>query len=149
MNRTESTPSDRGPGWLRQWINNLRLAWRLIRDPQVPMWTKLVPLAALAYIVLPLDFVPDWMLGPGQVDDLGVFLLGLRLLIDMAPSQVVERHLMQMSSVEGTYRVVDEKQRQDTELAGYIDADSGSISEAPATVEPENGEALQRPSNGG
>jgi uncharacterized membrane protein YkvA (DUF1232 family) len=124
MNRTNSRPSNREPGWLSQWINNLRLAWRLVRDPQVPLWTRLIPLAALAYVLLPFDFIPDWILGPGQVDDLGLLLLGLRLLIDMAPPQVVQRHLAQMSSIEGTYRVVDEEQQQDTGVAGYIDAES-------------------------
>ncbi len=124
MNRTNSRPSNRGPGWLTQWINNLRLAWRLVRDPQVPLWTRLIPLAALGYVLLPFDFIPDWILGPGQVDDLGLLLLGLRLLIDMAPPQVVQRHLAQMSSIEGTYRVVEEEQQQDTGVAGYIDAES-------------------------
>ena len=130
MNGTGSGPSNRGPGWLRQWINNLRLAWRLVRDPQVPLWTKLLPLAALAYIVLPFDFIPDWLLGPGQVDDLGLFLLALRLLIDMAPPQIVQRHLSQMSSIEGTYRVVQEERAQDGGVAGYIDAQANPGAQA-------------------
>jgi uncharacterized membrane protein YkvA (DUF1232 family) len=129
VNPSDPTTPRKDPGWLRQWINNLRLAWRLERDPQVPTWTKLIPVAALAYIVLPFDFVPDWILGPGQLDDLGLFLLGLRLLIDMAPPQIVQRHRSQMSSIEGTYRVVDEERPEDTGVAGYIDAESSTVSE--------------------
>jgi uncharacterized membrane protein YkvA (DUF1232 family) len=129
MNQKSSETSGTGPGWLAQWISNLRLAWRLVRDPQVPLWVRLIPLAAVAYILFPLDFIPDWMLGPGQVDDLGLLLLGLRLLIDMAPRQVVQRHVSQMSSIEGTYRVVEEERQQGTSVAGYIDADSQTASD--------------------
>ena len=131
MSQTDAAPSDRGPGWLKQWINNLRLAWQLERDPQVPLWVKLIPAAAMAYIVLPFDFIPDWLLGPGQLDDLGLFLLSLRLLIDMSPPQVVQRHLSRMSSVEGTYRVVEEERPADGRVAGYIDAGSESVAEPP------------------
>jgi uncharacterized membrane protein YkvA (DUF1232 family) len=135
MNQPDPPPSGRDRGWLTQWIKNLRLAWRLVRDPQVPLWTRLIPLAALAYIVLPFDFIPDWMLGPGQVDDVGLFLLGLKLLIDTAPSQAVQRHLSQMTSIEGTYRVVDEERQQDTSVAGYIDAESPEVPETFADTE--------------
>jgi len=129
MKQSNPQSSGRGPGWLAQWLSNLRLAWRLLRDPQVPLWTRLIPIAAVAYILFPLDFIPDWMLGPGQVDDLGLFLLGVRLLIDLAPRQIVQRHLSQMSSIEGTYRVVEEERRPDTGVAGYIDADSQTASD--------------------
>jgi uncharacterized membrane protein YkvA (DUF1232 family) len=148
MNRRNPTPSARGPGWIRQLIDSLRLAWRLERDPQVPLWVKLIPLAALAYIVLPVDFIPDWVLGPGQLDDLGVLLVGLRLLIDMAPSQIVERHQMRMSSVDGTYRVVDEEEQREANVAGYIEADYRSISETPVD-QAETEAASQHPSDSG
>ncbi|MFZ5468119.1 MAG: YkvA family protein [Myxococcota bacterium] len=41
------------------------------RDPAVSVWKKLVGAAALAYLVMPLDFIPD---APviGWLDDLGV-----------------------------------------------------------------------------
>jgi uncharacterized membrane protein YkvA (DUF1232 family) len=85
-------------------------------------WLKLIPLGAVLYIVLPADLVPDLFLGFGQLDDLGVFLLSLKTFISMCPLEIVQRHLAEMSSVEGSYRVVEENQPQDTDVAGYLDA---------------------------
>ncbi|MEM7461240.1 MAG: YkvA family protein [Pseudomonadota bacterium] len=41
-------------------------------DPQTPHRTKMVLISALAYFVLPLDWVPDFILGVGFTDDIAV-----------------------------------------------------------------------------
>ena len=41
-------------------------------DPKTPIRPKGVLLAALAYFVLPLDFIPDFLIGFGFSDDLAV-----------------------------------------------------------------------------
>jgi uncharacterized membrane protein YkvA (DUF1232 family) len=46
--------------------------------PEVPRWAKLTIYAALAYFILPIDAVPDFLPGAGYVDDLGA--LGTALL---------------------------------------------------------------------
>lgn len=89
-------------------IGRFRLGWRLLRDPMVPGWTKLIPLGAVAYILLPTDIVPDVFLGLGQLDDLGVLLLGLRAFIAMCPRVAVLKHQAAMSSVDGVARQVNE-----------------------------------------
>lgn len=124
MAQHETSPSARGPNWLSELVKNLRLAWRLLRDPAVPTWLKLIPLGALVYILMPLDFIPDWMFGLGQADDLTLFLLSLKVLVDLCPWEVVERHLAQMSSIEVPYRVVKEEQPQAPDAAGYLDVES-------------------------
>ncbi|MBI3185315.1 MAG: DUF1232 domain-containing protein [Myxococcales bacterium] len=43
-----------------------------LRDPLVPLWRKLTALAAAAYLVLPVDAVPDVLPVLGWLDDLGV-----------------------------------------------------------------------------
>ncbi len=73
-------------------INELRLTWRLIRDPRVPMWTKIIPFAGLIYVLSPLDLIPDVLIGLGQLDDLGVILAGLRLFQTFSPAYVVDEH---------------------------------------------------------
>ena len=125
MSQQEPFARDRGsqgwPGLLR----NLRLAWRLLRDPVVPGWIKLIPLGAILYVVLPADLVPDILLGFGQLDDLGVLLLALRAFIAVCPAQIVQRHLVSMSSVEGSYRIVEEEPRS-SPAAGYLEDGSRS-----------------------
>jgi len=77
------------------------LAIRLYRDPRVSARLKsIVPLLAALYVVSPVDFIPDFLLGVGQVDDLGMLGLaifaGLKLIRRFAPSGVVDQHLSAM-----------------------------------------------------
>jgi uncharacterized membrane protein YkvA (DUF1232 family) len=46
--------------------------WRYIRDPQVALWRKLTGVAAVAYVVWPLDLIPDWIPVLGWLDDVGI-----------------------------------------------------------------------------
>ncbi len=82
-------------------LNELRLTWRLIRDARVPVWAKLIPLGVLAYIVSPIDLLPDVIIGLGQLDDLGVLLAGLRLFQSVSPAHVVEEHRAALHGPEG------------------------------------------------
>ncbi len=43
-------------------------------DPQTPARTRAILLAALGYFVLPLDWVPDFILGFGFTDDIAVLM---------------------------------------------------------------------------
>jgi len=54
-------------------------AWYAVQDPETPAAAKGMMLAALAYFVLPTDFIPDFIAGLGYTDDAAVFatLLGL------------------------------------------------------------------------
>lgn len=78
------------------------LTWRLYRDPRVsPGLKRAITVGALAYVVSPIDVLPDLLLGIGQVDDLGilvglVFLLS-NLLVKFAPEDVLSSYL------DGTY----------------------------------------------
>jgi len=71
----------------------VRLHWRLLRDVRVPLWPKLLLVAALAYVVSPIDLLPDWLLGLGQVDDLAVVLLAARTFLQGCPPHVVREHV--------------------------------------------------------
>jgi uncharacterized membrane protein YkvA (DUF1232 family) len=79
----------------------LALAWRLLRDGRVaPRLKLLAPAIALLYVFLPIDLVPDFLLGLGQVDDLGVVAIAVivltRLLPHLAPDDVLQEHLRGM-----------------------------------------------------
>lgn len=75
---------------LRTFISQFGLAWQLLWDPRVPLLTKLVPVLTLAYLISPLDIVPDAIFGAGQVDDLALLLLGVRLFIALCPPAIVD-----------------------------------------------------------
>lgn len=76
----------------------LLLAWRLLRDPRVAPRLKLVaPVIAAVYVLSPIDLVPDFLLGLGQLDDVGVLALVVivltRLLPRLADPEVLREHL--------------------------------------------------------
>ena len=60
------------PSLLRTFVSHVRLAVRLLREPQVGWLAKLVPLLAVMYVLSPLDLVPDVIPIVGELDDLGI-----------------------------------------------------------------------------
>jgi uncharacterized membrane protein YkvA (DUF1232 family) len=71
---------------LRSLINLARVAVRLFREPRVPMLIKAVPLLAFLYLLSPIDLVPDFIPGLGQLDDLGIILAALEVFVRLCPS---------------------------------------------------------------
>jgi uncharacterized membrane protein YkvA (DUF1232 family) len=70
-----------------------RLVWGIVRDPRTPIGLKGLLAAALAYVVTPVDLIPDAIPIIGQADDLTVLLLVLDLFIQNAPAQVRSEHM--------------------------------------------------------
>lgn len=81
-------------------VDQARLTWRLLRDPRVSSLRYAIPALVLAYLVSPVDAIPDLLLGIGQTDDLGVavlaFMLMVRIVPKLAPTRVVNDHLRDM-----------------------------------------------------
>jgi len=100
-------------------FSELRITWRLFRDGRVSLLLKAIPLASLAYLIWPADLLPDVLLGLGQLDDLAVMLLGLRLFAALCPAQLVREHRQQIAAaptasedgvVDTTFRVLDDSE---------------------------------------
>ena len=68
------------------------VAFRLFRESRVPMVLKAVPLLALLYVISPVDFVPDFIPGLGQLDDLGIIIAALELFVRLCPSVAQSFH---------------------------------------------------------
>ena len=74
------------------WQNG-QLAFKLYSDPRVSGLLKIaVPVLAFAYLVLPIDFLPDFIPFIGQLDEVAIFLLLIRMFISMAPTEVVQEY---------------------------------------------------------
>ena len=70
-----------------------RVIWGLVRDPRTPLPLKGLLAAALIYLVMPFDLIPDAIPILGQADDLTVLMLVLDLFIANAPAEVRRDHL--------------------------------------------------------
>lgn len=70
-----------------------RMVWGILRDPRTPIGLKGMLAAALAYVVMPVDLIPDMIPILGQADDLTVLLLVLDLFIQNAPADVRAEHM--------------------------------------------------------
>ena len=81
--------------------DQLRLSWRLLRDERVSALKYALPMLLAFYVISPIDPIPDFLLGLGQVDDLGVVIAGVlliaRVLPRLAPGYVVDEHLRDLS----------------------------------------------------
>ena len=83
---------EKKPGAFRQFIYQIRLSWALMMDNRVPLPLKVIPILAVAYVISPLDLIPDIVPILGQLDDIGVLMLALASFNAMAPADVVEEH---------------------------------------------------------
>ncbi len=104
---------------LKELIRKANLVWRLWLDPRVSVLTKLIPAGVLLYVLSPVDLIPDWIVGLGQLDDLAIILIGIRTFIALCPPELVQWHRDELAhadepktnadnTIDGTYHVIDE-----------------------------------------
>lgn len=71
---------------------SVKLLARLARDPRVPPRAKRIAAILAVYAVVPVDLAPDWIPLVGLVDDLLALLVGVTVLLEAAPEEVVAEH---------------------------------------------------------
>ncbi len=100
-----------------------RLVFRLMADRRVPIRTKLILPAAIVYLILPFDIVPDILPALGRIDDILVIVISLAMFLAIAPKDVVLEHLgrppagrdedqpkdPKATIIEGSYRIEDDE----------------------------------------
>lgn len=93
MASNPQTDPNTHPGTLSELIENVQLAWKLIRDGRVSPWVRFgIPALVGLYLISPIDFLPDAVLGLGQLDDLAILWLGLQLLLRVASPSIVNEY---------------------------------------------------------
>ncbi len=90
-------------------VDQLLLTWKLLFDKRVPITTKLLPVGAVLYLFSPIDFIPDFLLGIGQLDDIGLVIAAIKAFEMMSPPDVVAelREGLRQRRAEDAANVVD------------------------------------------
>ena len=73
-----------------------RLLWSLATDERVPASRKALLGIAGAYIVSPIDLVPEWLPIVGAIDDVAVMVLAVDVFLEGLPSGLVAEKLVEL-----------------------------------------------------
>jgi uncharacterized membrane protein YkvA (DUF1232 family) len=104
-NRTSSQPN---VGLLTDIIRNGQLAWRLLTDRRVSLALKLIIPGLLGvYLISPVDLLPDVIPLVGQIDDLAILVLSIKLFIELCPKAVVRELRDGLAGNVSPYRTED------------------------------------------
>lgn len=72
--------------------NFVVLLKRLLSDPRVPFRSKMIVGGTALYLISPIDIVPDFVPGLGQLDDVVVAVLALHSLLNRVDEAVILEH---------------------------------------------------------
>ena len=123
----KSSLSSNQLGFFGELWQQAKLTFQLFLDPKVPIYLKALPVAAIAYLLFPFDFLPDVIPGFGQLDDITILLLGAKIFIELAPQDVVAQYLGRIQSLNdvdnlksGQAYEKEEKLEEDDIIEGII-----------------------------
>ena len=60
------------------------------RDPRTPWYAKVIAASVVAYVLSPIDLIPDFIPIIGYLDDILLVPMGLWIAMRMVPSDVIE-----------------------------------------------------------
>jgi uncharacterized membrane protein YkvA (DUF1232 family) len=87
-------------GFFQDLIQRIKLIGRLMGDKRVNFFLKILPVAAVVYLVSPVDLVPGLALPViGALDDAAILWLGTTLFVSLCPEQVVDEHMNALNKV--------------------------------------------------
>ena len=72
--------------------NLVKLGYRLMRDPRVPVKHKAFLGGSLAYLASPVDLIPDFIPFLGRADDLLMLAFALNAMFEAAGEAIVHEH---------------------------------------------------------
>ena len=90
--REKSELKNRMSNFLMFIPNLLKLLGKLLTDARVPVAEKALFAAAIVYVIVPLDFIPDVFPFIGQIDDLYLVALTLLRLLNRTKEEILHEH---------------------------------------------------------
>ena len=65
-----------------------RVLWYALQHPQSPRWLKLGAVGMVAYLLSPVDFIPDMLPVVGVIDDVVLIPMAMRWLLRRLPASI-------------------------------------------------------------
>jgi uncharacterized membrane protein YkvA (DUF1232 family) len=75
---------------MRRLVRQTRAMTLLIRHPVVPWHAKVVAACSVGYLLSPIQLIPTFIPVIGQLDDLAVLFVGMKLLRVLTPPHLLE-----------------------------------------------------------
>lgn len=117
-----ATDNLKNTGFLSELWRQVRLVFYLLKDREVPIYLKVLPVIGILYTLFPIDIITDFVPVLGQLDDLTILLIGAKVFIEMAPPQVVARYMAQMRGDPSTI-VIDGMATEATPETKFIEGE--------------------------
>ena len=76
--------------WARQLKRQTLTLYYAVRDPRTPWHAKLVAGLVVAYVISPIDLIPDFVPVVGYLDDVIIIAAGLWLALKLIPAAVMD-----------------------------------------------------------
>jgi uncharacterized membrane protein YkvA (DUF1232 family) len=91
---------------LLQFRTELVMLWRAFIAPETPVWMKGLMLLIPAYLLSPIDFIPDFIPVLGWLDDLVIIPLLVSWIVSLLPQRVDVRAARNSGDpvIDGDYR---------------------------------------------
>src|SRR5688500_13400625 len=86
------------PGLMGGIFADLLLVFGLLRVPLLPACVKIVPVLAVLYVISPSDVIADVLPLLGQIDDLGLLVVAVKMFLKLAPAPAAAFHTAAIAS---------------------------------------------------
>jgi uncharacterized membrane protein YkvA (DUF1232 family) len=78
--------------WARSIKRDVHAVYLASRDPRTPWYAKALAIGVVAYALSPIDLIPDFIPVLGQIDELIILPLGIWLVVQLIPVELMNEH---------------------------------------------------------
>ncbi len=82
VNKIRKNLSGMNRGKIAEIWDKVMALWKFVQDPDAPWTGKAIAIAALIYLISPIDAIPDFIPVLGLTDDVGIVLAAIAKLAD-------------------------------------------------------------------
>ena len=79
----------------REFKSNIFLLYRSSRDPRMPLHVKILALLIVAYIISPIDIIPDFIPVLGLLDEVILVPIFLTFTVSLIPDEIRQEYQQQ------------------------------------------------------